>query len=372
MVARVRGFADPGMVDAAVAVALGVVAVIGALVGSGWRGPVPLNAVCVVAVAAALWWRRRLPLAVLAFTAAVFSGLALAFGSSDSPTGFFLLIVVAYSAGAYASNLWVAAALLAVLATVHDLREHQVTSFGNAVYLFVVLGLVFLFGLGMRARQARTAEVERERDMVAELAVQDERRRIARELHDIISHSLGVLVLQAGAAEQALERDPQRAREVLRSIRATGQEAIAEMGTLLSLARSEAESSRQPQPSLADLGQLLTRTREAGLSVELETHGEPYELPAPLALSAYRIVQEGLTNALKHAGNASARVIVRYDPHQLEVEVIDDGTGSANGSGSRRGLAGIGERVAVFGGRFEAGPRADGGWQIRAALPLTR
>lgn len=341
-------------------------------VGSGWRGPVTLNAVCVAALAVSLWWRRRRPLAVLAFTLVVFSGLALAFGSSDSPTGFFLLIVVVYSAGAYAPNPWVAAVLLAVLAAVHDLRERQVTSFGDAVYLFAVLGLVFLFGLGMRARQARTAEVERERDTAADLAVEDERRRIARELHDIISHSLGVLVLQAGAAEQVLERDPERAREVLRSIRATGQEAIAEMGTLLSLARSEAQPSRQPQPSLADLDQLLGRTREAGLSVELEVEGEPCELPAPLELSAYRIVQEGLTNALKHAANATARVIIRYGPQQLEVEVLDDGTGSANGSGSRRGLAGIGERVAVFGGRFEAGPRPEGGWQVRATLPLRR
>ena len=360
------------MVDVAAALVLGVVAEIGVLVGSGWRGPVALNAVCVAAVAASLCWRRRLPLAVLAFTVVVFSGLALAFGSSDSPTGFFLLIVVAYSAGAYTPNPWVAAVLLAVLAAVHDLREHHVTSFGDAVYLFAVLGLVFLFGLGMRARQARTAEVERERDTVAEFAVEDERRRIARELHDIISHSLGVLVLQAGAAEQVLERDPQQAREVLRSIRATGQEAIAEMGTLLSLARSEAESSRQPQPSLADLDQLLQRTREAGLRVELDVEGEPCELPAPLALSAYRIVQEGLTNALKHSAQATAQVIVRYGAQQLEVEVLDDGTGSVNGSGTRRGLAGIGERVAVFGGRFEAGPRPEGGWHIKAALPLKR
>ncbi len=372
MIARARTFADPRVVDAAVAVILGVVAAIGVFVGSGWRGPVALNAVCVAAVAAALWWRRRLPLVLLTFTVAVFSGLALAFGSSDSPTGFFLLIVVAYSAGAYASTVWVAAVLLAILAGVHDLRDHQVTSFGDAVYLFVVLGLVFLFGLGMRARQARTAEIERERDRIAEHAVDDERRRIARELHDIISHSLGVLVLQAGAAEQVLERDPHRAREVLRSIRATGQEAIAEMGTLLSLARSDAEPPRQPQPSLADLDQLVVRTREAGLNVELETHGQRCALPAPLELSAYRIVQEGLTNALKHAGNATARVIVRYGPQELEVEVLDDGSGSANGSGSRRGLAGIGERVAVFGGRFEAGPRPEGGWRIRAALPLRR
>ena len=138
------------------------------------------------------------------------------------------------------------------------------------------------------------------------------------------------------------------------------------------LARGEAESSRQPQPSLADLERLVTTTREAGMRVDLAIEGEPYELPAALELSAFRIVQEGLTNALKHAGNAQTKVTLRYGERNLEVEVTDDGAGSTDGPGTRRGLAGIGERVAVFGGRFEAGPRPGGGWTVRAALPLTR
>jgi signal transduction histidine kinase len=372
MLVRLRDLTGATAVDLAVVLVLGVTAGIDAFVGSGWQGPRPVNAVVVALLAAALLWRRRLPLSVLTFVATATVVTSLAFGSSDSSTGFFFIVVAAYSAAAHATRPFVAAAVLAVAIGVHDLRDPKVTGFADALYAATVIALVFLFGLGMRARQARTAAVERERDQVGAAAVEEERRRIARELHDIISHSLGVLVLQAGAAEQVLDRDPERAREVLRSIRATGQQAIGEMGTMLALVRGEAESSRQPQPSLADLGRLVATTREAGLHVELAIEGEPCELPAALELSAFRIIQEGLTNALKHAGAAQVQVALRYGERNLEVAVTDDGTGSASGPGTRRGLAGIGERVAVFGGLFEAGPQPEGGWRVRAALPLTR
>jgi signal transduction histidine kinase len=143
------------------------------------------------------------------------------------------------------------------------------------------------------------------------------------------------------------------------------------MGTLLGLIRGEAVASREPQPSLADLDRLVAKMREAGLDVGLEIQGERRPLPAALELSAFRIVQEGLTNALKHAGPAHARVRLRYGDDELEVEVADNGNGNGNGRGNRRGLAGIGERVAVFGGRLDAGPRPDGGWTLRAGFPLT-
>jgi signal transduction histidine kinase len=372
MLFRIRDLTGATAADVAVACVLGVTAEIDVFVGSGWQGPRLVNAAVVAALAGALLWRRRRPLPVLVFVAAAAVVTSLAFGSSDSSTGFFFIVVAAYSAAAHASQPLVAGVVLAVAIAVHDLRDPKVTGFADALYAATVIALVFLFGLGMRARQARTAAVERERDQVGAAAVEDERRRIARELHDIISHSLGVLVLQAGAAEQVLERDPERAREVLRSIRATGQQAIGEMGTMLALARGEAESSRQPQPSLADLERLITTTRAAGMRVDLAIEGEPYELPAALELSAFRIVQEALTNALKHAGNAQTMVTLRYGERNLEVEVTDDGAGSTDGPGTRRGLAGIDERVAVFGGRFEAGPRPEGGWTVRAALPLTR
>jgi signal transduction histidine kinase len=144
------------------------------------------------------------------------------------------------------------------------------------------------------------------------------------------------------------------------------------MGTLLGVIRGEAVASREPQPSLADLDRLAEKMREAGLAVNVSIEGDRRELPAALELSAYRIVQEGLTNSLKHAGPASARVVVRYGEEELQIEVADDGSATTNGYGSRRGLAGIGERVAIFGGHLDAGPRPEGGWALRAGFPLSR
>jgi signal transduction histidine kinase len=372
MLDRIRHTTGATIADIGVACLLGIVSEIDLYVGSGWQGPRPLNAAVNAALAVALLWRRRRPLAVLGLVATAAVVLSLAFGSSDASTGFFFVVVAVYSAAAHARNPALAAGIVAVAIGVHDLRDPKITSFGDAIYAAVVVALVFLFGLGMRARQARTALVERERDQVAATAVEAERRRIARELHDIISHSLGVLVLQAGAAEQMLERDPERARQALRSIRLTGQQAIGEMGALLALARGESSSSREPQPSLADLERLVARMREAGLRADLEIEPGSGDLSAALELSAFRIVQEGLTNALKHAGDANVHVVVRCGDDELEVEVSDNGKGAAGARGSRRGLAGIGERVALFDGRFEAGPQPEGGWMLRAVLPRTR
>jgi signal transduction histidine kinase len=344
-----------------------------------FRGPRVVGAVVAPAAAAALAWRRAHPLETLAAVVAALAGMALAYGTSDASTSVFILVVAIYSAAAYGSRPIAAAGLVAVAAAVIDLRHPGPSTVGDRLWILILSALVFVAGLATRARQARTtaleahAEVlEREQDRRAAAAVAEERRRIARELHDIVSHSLGVVVLQAGAAEQVLERDPARALEALRSIRATGQEAIGEMGTLLGLMRDEPTASREPQPSLADLERLVATTRDAGLPVDLAIEGRPLALPAALELSAFRIVQEGLTNALKHAGDARARVTVRYRPDGLEVEVCDDGAGAAgDGPGGRRGLAGIAERVAVFGGSLEAGPRAGGGWALRAALPAS-
>jgi signal transduction histidine kinase len=287
--------------------------------------------------------------------------------------------VAIYSAAAYASKPLVALAIGAVGVGIRDLTDPLIDGFGAAIWSSSLFGLCFIAGLAGRNLRRRTSKLderadalEREEAERAAAAAEAERRRIARELHDIIQHSLGVLVLQAGAAEQVLERDPERAREALRSIRATGQEAIGEMGTLLGVIRGGPETSHEPQPSLADIERLIAKTRDAGLDAELEIEGKRRALPAALELSAFRIVQEGLTNALKHAGPAHARVLLRFGEHELEVEVLDDGAGSGDGRGGRRGLAGIGERVAIFSGELEAGPRPDGGWRLRAALPLPR
>jgi signal transduction histidine kinase len=279
----------------------------------------------------------------------------------------------------YGRSPLLAAALALAGIVVGTVTDPLVHSFGAAVWGPTLIVLTVGAGLTGRALRARTSALEqrtealdREEKRRAAEAAAEERRRIARELHDIVSHSLGVVVLQAGAAQRVLDRDPDRAREVLDSIRATGQEAIGEMGTLLGLLDAGPRASREPQPSLADLDGLVTRMRDAGLSVDLAIEGEPCVLPAALALSAFRVVQEGLTNALKHAGPAHVHALLRYDDDELHVDVADDGTATDDGTGTRRGLAGIRERVEIFGGRMEAGPRPRGGWTLPATFPLVR
>jgi signal transduction histidine kinase len=361
----------------AFAVALAGLGEIDAFVG-GWRGPAAVNAVVVPVMALALAWRRRYPVGVLACVVAGLSGLSAAFGAPETSTGVFIVVAAIFSAAAHGSNPAATVALSVTAAVVETALDPLIHTFGDSLWSIILITLTLAAGFGMRSRttalEQRAEALKRNQDLLAAAAADEERRRIARELHDIISHSLGVLVLQAGAAEQVLERDPERAREVLRSIRATGQEAIGEMGMLFGLIRGEAIASREPQPSLADVDRLVGKMREAGHDVGFQIEGERRALSPALELSAFRIVQEGLTNALKHAGPAQARVVLRYGEDELEVEVADDGSagGNGNANGSRRGLAGIGERVAVFGGRLDAGPRPDGGWTLRAGFPLAR
>ncbi len=355
--------------DVAFAVVLAALGLVDAFVG-GWRGPAAVNAVAVPLMALALAWRRRYPVAVLAFDVVALSALAAAFGAPETSTGVFILVAAVFSAAAHGSKPVATVALSVALSAVETTLDPLIHTFGDAAWSIILVTLTLGAGFGMRARMEA---LERNQELMAAAAAEEERKRIARELHDIISHSLGVLVLQAGAAEQVVERDPERAREVLRSIRATGQEAIGEMGTLFGLIRGEPVASREPQPSLSDVGKLVEKMREAGLDVRLDVEGGARPLPAALELSAFRIVQEGLTNALKHAGSGHARVVLRYADDELEIEVADDGSSvNGNGSGSRRGLAGAGERVALFGGRLDAGPRPGGGWSLRAGFPLGR
>jgi signal transduction histidine kinase len=223
--------------------------------------------------------------------------------------------------------------------------------------------------LGDRDRRLRLAE--RERDLAAREAIVGERARIARELHDVIAHDVSLMVVQAGAERRTLpEESP--SKEVLETVEQIGRGALTEMRRLVGMLRSDQEDPLAPQPGLRDLPILVTQVREAGLPVELEVEGEPRELPVGLELSAYRIVQEALTNALKHAGDAHATVRVRYATDSLELEIADDGGGAvepaANGGG--HGLVGMRERVALYGGRFEASRRATGGFAVRVALPI--
>ncbi len=230
--------------------------------------------------------------------------------------------------------------------------------------------------LAQLEERARRLETEREED--ARRAVREERAHIARELHDVVAHHVSAIAVQAGVAAAIAERQPERAREALTFIQQTSRQALAEMRALLTVLHSddEARAERAPQPSLAQVERLVNQSRAAGLSVTLEVEGAVRPLPEALDLSAYRIVQEALTNSLKHAGRSQARVLVHYAPDALELEISDNGHGAAPnavaaaGDGAGRGLIGMRERVAIFGGELAAGPAADRGFRVRARLPL--
>jgi signal transduction histidine kinase len=223
---------------------------------------------------------------------------------------------------------------------------------------------------GAEAREARRLALEREEQ--ARVAVDEERARIARELHDVVAHSISVMTVQAGGVRRLLHEDQRRERDALAAIEQTGREALTEMRRLLGILRGANEGTElAPQPGLERLDALAQQVREAGLPVEVSIEGEPVAVPAGLDLSAYRVVQEALTNALKHAGPARAEVRVRYEPDAIALEIANDGARVAEGGGARQGLPGMRERVAFYGGTLDAGPRAGGGgYVVRARIPL--
>jgi signal transduction histidine kinase len=236
-------------------------------------------------------------------------------------------------------------------------------------------------GDNVRTRRAYLAQVEErarrlelEREENARRAVRDERTRIARELHDVVAHHVSAIAVQAGAAEEIVERNPPRAREALHVIQETSLQALIEMRALLNVLRSdEAGREREPQPGLAQIDRLIERTRAAGLAVTMRVEGAIQPLPEALDLTAYRIVQEALTNSIKHAGPAHACVVVRYADRMLELEISDDGRGQAARSAGMpqgRGLIGMRERVALFGGDIVVGPASGRGFRVGVRLPL--
>jgi signal transduction histidine kinase len=348
-----------------------------------YRSPNTLAALFAVLQTAPLAVRRRAPVAVLAATSA---GLAASGALGFPPTAGVVgpLIAVYTVASVYPrpriAQRAIVASVLAVLASpfVYEGRLRP-AEFAFALGLF---GVPWFVGSRLYRGRARTAALEeravraeREREQVAASAVAEERARIARELHDVVAHAISVVVVQAGAARRVLHRDPERADESIAAVETVGRQALAEMRRLLEVLRREGEPDvLGPQPRMAQLDALVRQIREAGLPVELSVEGEPRPLPASIDLSAYRIVQEALTNTLKHAGPARAHVLVCYRPEELEITVRDDGARQAhasdNGTGSGHGLLGMRERVTLLGGSFFAGPQTAGGFEVRVGLPL--
>jgi signal transduction histidine kinase len=356
--------------DVVLAITLAVVGTFDALRSGSWPQPYIGSAALVAFSALCLAWRRRRPLLAYTGTMGTMAVIAVGLGHYEAGSSIIIGFIATYTVAAYGDNLAYAIAVGLIFAVSTGVGQAPGDAVADAAFSVMALALPFAAGVTVRALGRRTASLETEQTIAAAKAAEEERRRIARELHDIISHGLGLVVLQAGVADQVLDHDPNRAREALAQIRQTGQEAIGELSTLVGLIREDPPTS-DPQPTLADIERLVESTRAAGLDVHLRTQGPLRPLPAAVELNAYRVVQEGLTNALKHAGHAKVNVVLQYLPSNLEIEIVDDGHGAQRGSGGRYGLPGLRERVAVFGGRFEAGSQPAGGWRIRASFPTT-
>jgi signal transduction histidine kinase len=267
------------------------------------------------------------------------------------------------------------AVLVGVIAVVGHNQGNHAGDFFWPVLLFSISWTVG-YGLGHKFREVdeareRADRAEREREDQARLAVAEERARIARELHDVVGHAVSVMTVQAAGVRRLLKPEQEREREALMVVEQTGRDALAEMRRMVGVLRSLDEApALAPQPSLEHVDKLIEQARNAGLPVELRVEGEPVELPAGVDLTAYRIVQEGLTNATKHSQAEHAEVLVRYDNGHVEVTISDDGRGGGGGDSGGHGLVGMRERVSVYGGELEVGPRPEGGFALRVRLPI--
>ena len=345
------------------------------------RGPRVANAVLFLLMIVPLGWRRRAPLSVLAI---VMGSTVVGFyalydlASQVHPDPFLPFLIAIYSVAAHADRrratiggVLAAAAILAIDAPA--MLAGAIPP--NDVYGWFLYALAWILGRMLRRRQElaaalqdRAARLERDQEAKARSAVVDERARIARELHDVIAHSLSVIVVQAAAERRVLGQEHATTKEVLGSIEHTGRQALVELRRLLGVIRKTNDRpALRPQPTLAHLDELLEQVRDAGLAVQLQTKGEPVPLPPGVDLSAYRIVQEALTNVLKHAHASHAEVLVGYHPGELELEISDDGQGPTDGPGGH-GLVGMRERVALYGGTLQAGQRDGGGYRLHARL----
>jgi len=365
----------PMPADVALAILVSVPAV--ASIVARERTPGLVGVLLILLQTAPLAWRRVQPLAVLAVTVA--ATLAL-FTVSQVYVPIGVALALYTVAGHRDRPVAIRAGLLTLLALAVPIVRNK--TFPSSIPNVILLALFWTAGAYLGELRARAARAEREREAEARRAVAEEQARIARELHDVIAHNVSVMVVQAAAGADVFDHSPERAREALTAIEATGRQALAELRRLLDT--EPGEQPLTPQPGLAQLGALAGQVRAAGLQVELRVEGDLFPLPSgadlfPLPsgadLSAYRIVQEALTNTLKHAHATTASVLVRYHAGEVALEVRDDGhspaavTGAGDGSGGR-GIIGMRERAALYGGRLEAGPEPGGGFAVRAVFPI--
>jgi signal transduction histidine kinase len=384
---RSRRVSLPRLVDPLIAL---VFVVLGQLsVWGGWSdidgemsAPTWVSALFALAFTAPLAWRRRAPLATIAtIAAALLVQVFLVEPAAPFIGGYVPMLIACYSVAAYAPARQglVGGAIAVLTVLVVTVRIADLRDVGDIVLDVVAVGAVWTLGRALHRRTARAdalSDEVRSLEQEAREAVAQERARIARELHDVIAHSVSVMGVQAAAAEQMLTVDPERAREPLRAIQDGAREAISELRLMLGVLRSGADApALAPQPGLGDLDALVEQMRGAGLPTQLTVEGAPARLSAGVELSIYRIVQEALTNALKHAHADSATVTIRHGRHGLDLEVVNSAPGNGNGNGTGtaatrgHGLIGMRERVALYGGTITTGHQGSG-YAVRAHLPL--
>lgn len=343
----------------------------------GYHGPSVLAALVLAAAPVPLLWRRQAPVAALVGT----TMLGIATVLVPAPTQLLAPLIALYTVGARCARA-VSVGSLAAVAALSVAIAGTVDGFGAVPHTLVVLGTAWLLGDAQRAREThalalaeRTGALVADRERLAELAVVEERTAIARELHDVVAHSIGVMVVQAAAARRVLPTDPVRATGAAHLVGETGRETLGELRRLLGLLREEgAGPALAPQPGVADLADLVAQHAGSPLRVTVHVTGEPRPLPPGLDLSAYRIVQESLTNALRHAGPANVEIRLQWEPDCLRLTVADDGRGPllpvGAGAPGGHGLRGMRERAALVGGDLVTGSRPGGGFLVTATLPL--
>jgi signal transduction histidine kinase len=370
------------VIDALSATAFLVLVLVGHYSASGntdvhYRDPDGLSVALTVMVAVPYYFRRRAPLPVLLVSEICVIVLTVReYQTGAAPS---VLLVGVYTVAAWSPRRERVIGAIALVAGLAFVAIVGIPGAGGAdtIFNFVLFAAAYLFGSTVRNRRLYTQQLEErakaaedERDEEARRAVAEERLRIAQELHDVVAHSMGVIAVQAGVGAHVIDKDPQEAKRSLEAISQTSRSTLAEIRHMLGVLRDDAGASYTPAPGLADLDRLVRDVGSAGVEVDVQREGTRTELPPGVDFTAYRIVQEALTNVLKHAGRARATVLLGYEDGALRLEVTDDGRG-VNGSSDPggHGLMGMRERVGVYGGSFEAGPRTGGGFRVAVRLP---
>jgi signal transduction histidine kinase len=386
-VSRIEHLARTYWFDLLIAL-LAIVAILDVVLGRGSPGAptttlwfcLPALAILVLPVFARRWFPFAGPAAywLLAAGISFVDPLLIPYPEALFPIGLAAAFLLGNLRDLRQAGVGLAVVIGATATLVYNIPGHSVD---QLVFIPVDFAVAWVAGLAVRARaeqadvaESRATQAEQERDAATRVAVAEERARIARELHDIVAHAVSVMVLQVGAVRHQLPDAMAADRDALRSVEQAGRGALAEMRRLLSVMRRDGDGVElAPQPGLDGLDSLVKEIGRAGLPVELHVDGERVLLPPGIDLSAYRIVQEGLTNALKHAGASHAEVTVRYAPDEVGIEVHDDGTGAtpSDGHGHGHGLIGIRERVRLYGGEMTAGTTNGGGFTLSTRLPLT-